>query len=373
MGYTVADRLEVTILIDGVEFPLDTLNFLHMLHIGCSTRTRVPTCRFVIGDARHAMDAFNLQDGIPLTITLRALGGDQRTYSFRKFNHKKSFNGECFVYDVDGYWDSPLYWAGTSTTSIRGTSDEVLKQIAATCGLKYDGVSTTDSQLWTPRNRSYAEFVKAVVARGYVNNTSYMVAGLGLDGVLRYRNVNQLPKSKLQVTLGQIVPGSYVAMDYQPVAASGMSNKMQGYQHTRYGQSLVNPQATDSWSQLTYVPDVTSPMLNQTISQKIVSGYRSYGGLDIGNTHPAYEQARYQNQRFAALYNTAVEFLMLTPTTFNLFDKFTFAVDAENQKSDTAYAGEYTIAAQALFVQGASFGEKILGVRQGTNMQYKSA
>jgi hypothetical protein len=253
---------------------------------------------------------------------------------------------------------------------MQGTSSEVIQQIATKCGLSFDGISTSDSQLWLPRNRTYAEFARSVCERGYVTDGSYMVLGLDHQGVLHYKDVNNLPDPKVNLVLGQTIGGSYVVADYMPKTSSGLSNKMQGYQNTRFQQSMISSTLSESHESVTFNPDVSSVLLNQAISQKIGSGYRSFSGIDVGNVHPSYEKAYYQNKRFAATYSLGVEFLMLTPTDLTLFDKFTFSVDTEAQKTDVSYAGTYTVAAKALYIQGASVGEKILGVRQGTNMQY---
>lgn len=367
MGYILQDSIEVTILINGSEYYLESFNQLQFLHIGMTTKLNVPTCHFAVQDVTHYFDVVNLQDGIPIQIVIKPITGDTTTFNFRKFNHKKTFNGQCFEYEIDGYYDAPLYWSQTSIAGIQGTSSTALSDIAATCGLKYSGVATADSQIWMPRNRTYCEFVKSVVSRGYASSTSYMCSGVDFTGTLLYKDVNNLPASTSTIILGQIQDGAWVATDYRPVAVSGLTNKMQGYQHTRYNQSLTTDTLSSSYSTLQLTPDVLAPLYNPQVAQQITSGYRSFGGIDVGNTHEAYELAYYQNQRYASFFSMAVEFQMYTPTTYTLFDKFTFSVDSDAQKADVPYAGDYTVAAKAWYIQGGWFCEKILGVRMGTN------
>lgn len=372
-SYVVQGRLEVSILINQAEFPLDTQNLLHFLHIGFSTRFKLPTVHFAVSDVQHTLDTISLQDGIPITIAIKPMQGQTTYYNFRKFHHKKVFNGKCFTYEIDGYLNCPLYWTGTTTAGIQGTSSDVMQTIATNCGLQYNGVTTNDSQLWVPRNRTYGEFAKAVASRGYISNSSYMVNGVDAAGTLFYQDVNNLPSSKANIVLGQLVQGSYTAIDYHPIANSGMNNKMQGYQHTRYDQSLISATPSQSYDQISFTPDAPGYFVNTAISQAITTGYKSFGGIDVGNTHSMYEQAVYQNRRFASLYSLAVEFQLYTPTQLTLFDRFTFSVDTDAQKQDVPYAGVYTIAAKALFITGANYSEKLLGVRQGTNQNYVAA
>lgn len=373
MGYVVQGRIEVSVFINNVEYPLDpggnTLNFLQ---VGVTTKGRLPTCHMALTDTLHNLDQLNLQDAIPIRVVVKPLMGTTKTYFFRKFHHTKEFNGAAYQYSFDGYWDSVKFWTGTSVASIRGTSNDVLQGIASTCGLTYSGVTTNDAQLWIQRNRSYGEFVNAIQSRGYIDDTSYMVAAVDLTGTLLYRNVNNLPDPTQTVIAHNLSTTAFTAMDFRPVAKSGLGNKLTGYWNTRHTQSMVGATLSTPNDQLSFTPDVRSPLFNTATKTQAARGYQTYGAIDVGNVHDNYERAVYQNQRFANLYSLEVEFLISTPTNFTLFDKFTFAIDAENQKQDLAYGGVYTIAGFALLVQGATYAEKLLGVRQGTNATYTS-
>lgn len=373
MGYNVNGRLEVSIFINNVEYPLDPGgNSLAFLHVGYSTKTLLPTVHFKLIDVLHSLDQVELQDAIPLRVVVKPASAATVTYNFRKFHHVKQFNGSSFEYEVDGYYDAPRYWTGTATGGIRGTSNDVLSQIASTCGIAYDGTSTNDAQLWMPRNRTFGEFAKQVAKRGYANDGSYMVLGVDAIGGMKYKDVNTLPDPTVKIVLGQYVIGAFTATDYQPQAKSGLNNKMTGYQNTRVQQSMTGDDTHTIHDQVTFTPDSNSPLFNIAIRDKIQQGYRTFSAIDVGNVHPNYERAVYQNIRFANTYSLGVEFNISTPTTLQLFDTFTFAVDTENQKQDVAYAGTYTVAAKAFLIVGANYAEKLLGVRQGTNASYTS-
>jgi hypothetical protein len=372
MAYVVDGKIEVSLHINGQEFPLDAINTLNFLKISWWTRGILPLCHFSIFDGLHTLDQIELQDGIPLTITLKPLSSQTVTYNFRKFHHSKDFNGNAFTYEVDGYLDAPLYWAGTSIAGIQGTSSAALQQIATKCGLTFSGSSTNDAQLWMPRNRTYGEFANMIKKRGFASATSYMELGINPDGTMIYQDVTKLPAPTQTVILGEYQSGSYTAADYNPKAKSGIVNKMTGYQNTRYSQSMVSSNLSEANSQVTVTPDVTSRLFNTTVQQAISRGYQSFGGIDVGNTHANYETAIYQNIRIANLYSLDVEFLIQTPTTFRLLDTFSFAVDSDINKQDAAYAGTYIVGGRSLLVTGAQYAEKILGVRQGVNAPYTS-
>lgn len=370
MGYIVANSIEVSVFINNVEIPLGVNNLLNFLHMGNTTHGGLPTCHFAITDVERVFDTISLQDGIPIRITVKPGTTTTQTYNFRKFHSKKVFNGNAYVYEVDGYWDAPKYWMSTSVAGIRGTSSDVLSQIASTCGLKYDGVTTNDSQLWMPRNRTYFEFANKTVSRAYLNDQSCMNFGVDLTGTLLYRNVNALPSPTKKLIHAQLVQGAYTVMQYTPMAKSGLNNKMTGYANARNDQSTILTADSTAYSTLQVTSDSTSRLFNDTLASQVARGYQSYGGLDVGNTHESYEKAVYQNLRYGNLFSLDVVFFMYTPTDITLFDTFSFAADNEYEQQDVDYSGNYATVARAMFITGATYSERILGTRQGTNAQY---
>jgi len=63
----------------------------------------------MVTDTTKALDKIFLQDGIPITINAKPYRFPNATYNFRLFHKRKTFNGSAFVYEVDGYWDAPIY------------------------------------------------------------------------------------------------------------------------------------------------------------------------------------------------------------------------------------------------------------------------
>lgn len=370
MPYSVQGRIEVSVFINNTEFPLDAMNTLNYLQIAWTTRSILPTFRLGVFDARHVLDNLDLQDGIPIRLVIKPMGLDSVTFNFRKYDHTKTFNGTGFSYEMDGYLDFPKFWTGTTLNGVRGTSSDALSSIAQQCGLKFDGVPTSDSQLWMPRNRTFGEWAYAIKKRGYASDSSYMELGINPDGTMIYRDISQLPAPEKTIVLGQYKQGAMTAMDYQPHARSGLNNKMTGYQNSRYAQSMTGATQTTAYNEVTVELDSTSPLYNKTVQDLVQRGYQSYGTIDVGNTHDNYERALYQNIRIANTYSLDVEFLMQSPTNLGLFDTFVFSVDQETNKQDAAFAGTYTTVGRSMVISGSQFAEKILGTRTGLNVQY---
>ena len=373
MSFILQNRLEVSISIDGKTYPLDPgTNTLTFLHMSCSTKGKLPTCHFKVTDTIKSLDQIFLQDGIPLQITLKAYGSQTQIYNFRLFHKKKSFNGAAFEYEVDGYWNAPIYWTGTSEAGIQGTSSEVLAQIAKTCGLQFKGVTTSDAQLWMQRNRYYADFAKIVAQHGFITQSSYTVAGVDLTGTLLYVDANNLPAPTTQLIAYQMVPGMYTVTDYKAVTKSGLNNNLTGYNNVRFTQSQAGSTLSSPNATVQFTPDTTAPLFNTAVQQQAARGYQTFGPIDVGNVHSNYERAAYQNMRYANLYSMDAEFMTLLPTPLTLFNTLNFSLETENKKLDPAYSGTYITSGKAIYIQGTSYTEKIAASRTGTANPYTS-
>lgn len=372
MPYIVRDRIEVSLFINNVDYPIGTLNVLNFLHMAWSVRTMVPSIRFSITDQVGMLKSSIVQDAVPISVVIKPLGTDQSTtYNFRKFNHNVQSTVFGNQYDIDGYWDSIPFWFTTTSKGISGTSNDVLSSIASTCKLKYDGLPTSDSQLWLPGSARYCEFSKRVSDAGWKNDTSLMCSSLCLDGVLRYRDLNDLKPSQLKFLLGKAEEGYGNFVDFSPYAKSGFNNRLTGYSDTMYYQSATSsPQV---YNQLSFTPDSTSPLYNQTVKGDAGRGMQRYSPIDFGNVHPMYEKAKYQNVRYSNLLNYGAKFLSIFPTTLTPLDKFNYSAFQSDGTPDPETSGDYIFTAQSIFIQGPNYFEKVEGLRHGTNTPKQSS
>ncbi len=370
MGYIIQGRIEVSIFIDDIEYPLDSVNALNYLHIATTAVQKMPTLSLSITDVEHVMERIGLQDGIPLRVAIKPQNGDMRTYRFRKFNHTRTFNGDAYVFDITGYWDAPLYWNTTSATTMRGASNEVLEQIANKCGILYEGTPTSDVQLWCPQNQSWSAFAIETASAGYVDPTSCMCLVFDRDGTLRYKNLNKLDDSGIKILAYQYAEDAFTAVDIHVVTASGFNNALSGYQNMRYKQSLVLDEVHTQIDQLAFTPDTRSPQYNKALKDKLTRGPVRFGPIDVGNVHPEYEKASYQNMRYKNLFSLHVEALLIQPSSIKLLDKLSIAVQKEDTGQDSANSGTYVVSGHAIYVQGANYSEKVLLSRHGTNENY---
>jgi hypothetical protein len=369
MGYSLQDRLQVSLFFSGKEFPLSGVNTLHVLQMDMSVRIGLPTLYIELTDQADILTKINLvHDNTPISVVLTPYGATQSsTYNFLSCAWQSFKATTGTVYKINGYLAYPKYWMGTANTGIQGTSDTVLQQIASTCGLTYSNASTSDPQLWLPQNRTYATYVKRTVERGYASTSSCMLSGVDFTGQLMYRDFNTWPNPITNVVIGELVSGSVTAMDYVPTNHSGFNNAVSGYNSVRVAQSAVNTLQTSS-TNLSFTPNSVSPLYSLDTKNTVQRGYVMYSPIDFGNTHPNYEQAVYQNMRYKNLLNAGVEILAITPTNLNLFDVFNFVVrNPEGQDLNQAWSGNYRVTSKFLRIEGITYTEMIEAFRHGTN------
>lgn len=375
MGYIVPGRVEVSLFFSDaeVEYPLEAANVLNFLHIGTSFRFGLPSIHFSVTDQSRILSNTNLlQDGAPIRVVIKALNSNKsRVYRFRLFKMKKTPALSGTTIEVDGYWDSPKYWLTSTSTGIRGTSNSVISEIAEMCGLRYEGVTTSDDQLWMPQNRTYCEFARAIAKHGWINNESFMQIGMDLSGVLHYKNLNAHSSQEVyEIVQGTYEEGKITSVSFDEKSSSGFNNRQTGYWNTRYQQSAVIPETTSiTHKELVFRADSRSPLYSDHLKNESARGRQLYSPIDCGNVHESYELAEYQNLRYANLMNMGVDILTQFPTDLDISNVFNFVVRQEDNEIDNVGSGLYTCSSKALVIQGPNYFEKFEGYRHGTNLQ----
>lgn len=365
MGYQLNNRLELSVYIEDIELPIGGLIIANLIHMGTSLKSRVPVMAMVLSDTGSILDRVPLvRDGTRINITLQAGGSSQYTYKFRLFDYKRQPMPGSVSWHFDAYWDVPLWWAGASDRSYRGSTHSVLQEIANLCGIPYEGIPTADARMWSQQGMRYCAFAKYMVQRGYASDQSRMTLGFDLDGTLYYKDVNKLESPKYTLTNKQMQPGMLPLADYRPESDSGYANRNIGYSSTFHRQSLVRPQTI---STLEVTPNTVSLQMNNDVKSAIVQGAPRYSTIDVGNSENS-EQAIYQNARYGALFSQSVHMLstsMHMPIRLLDWVNTTFTLDSGGV--DEFNSGLYLITDRAIRIEGPNYSEKLLGRRHGIN------
>lgn len=359
MAYRVKDAIEISIRINDMEYPLSNVNTLNYLHIAASTKFLLPTLCFSLVDVTQSLAEMNLSDASKIQVTLTCDGQVvSRNFRVHSWSHPPGQD----VYTIDAFWDAPRYRVGTTDKTILGTSNSVLSSIADRCGLAYDGCSTLDTQRWVPRNKTYADFVTYVAAHGYVSDSSHLVAVVDSKGTLKYRDVRNLSKTFLGA-YGYEASSAYRVEEYVPSTKAGMNNALGGYRSTRLEHSALSDTSV-SHDQLSFQPDSKNVLLNSDVRDLQARGVFSYAPLGFGNVHPNFQRARYQNARFDMLKSLSCEFMIFNPTLMEPLDAFRFSTSATTPSD---YDGTYVLSSKVIYIQGNTYVEKHIGLREGTS------
>ncbi len=365
MAYSLKDRLFVSILFNGVEFPFE-INALDFVHISASVRTTLPALTFKVTDVTKFLTINNfLVDGTQITVTL----GKERqksSFTFRLFSFTES-PGASPVYTIRGYLDSPLYWTSSLTEFQKGGSNTVLAALASMCGLRFSGTNTSDSQVWIPQNQRISEFARKVREHGWINEASCMQMGVTASKELRYRNVANFA----QFPVKDFFDLTKVTDQVKPITSYSISNKAgffnvnSGYNSVRVSQSVLS--ADEEVSSLTLQKNSAKLMVNKAIRDSIQQNKVLFSPINVGNVHANYERAVYQNQRLGNLFTLGMEVMTPEFSESDLLDVVSVSVETPEVKGSKQYSGKYLVTSKVLYVKGANYYEKLELVRHGLN------
>lgn len=367
MGYSVDNRLDLSIYFGETEFPIDHSNTVDALIVECMIGTILPTFFLKVTDSIDILQNRGLvRDGQRVTIVVKGPGEIKpRQLSFRIFKSRNQTTQLGSQWLIDGYFDRPRYWLQTSNSGSRDTSAGLIQEICKLCGLRFIGTKTADEQLWLPQNKTWGEWVRGLTAYGYANDTSLMVQGVDLEGVMRYLDFNMQVPPRATLIYGTYEQGQIPVLDYAPSTQSGLTNRITGYNTVMRSQSTVRDSAEHK--ELVFRPDSREPLLDPDMKAAGKRGYQQFGPLDFGNTHEASERAFYQNKRYANLYNLSVEFMTNVVSGLTLFDTINFIPKSGGGENDSSYGGKYKISAYQMRIEGMTYTEYLCGERHGFN------
>ena len=356
MAYRVKDAIELSLIINGLEYPLSAGNSLNFLHIAAGTKMLLPSLHFSVVDVTNSMSKMGITDASPIQVILSCDG----VVTARNFRVNNWFNPPgSEIFNIDGFWDSPRYRTGTVGGAIGGTSNMAMTKIAEACGLGYDGVITNDPQVWLPRNRTFGEFAAYIARHGYIGDQSHLIHVIDSLGVLRYKDARAVERLFLGA-YGYVADKAYRIQEFQPSAKSGVNNALGGYRKTRVAQSVFSD--TKLHETLSFQPDSKNVLLSKEARELQGRGSFSYSPIDFGNTHESFQQAQYQNHRFDSLKSLSCEFMIFNPTKMEPLDSLNFTTEPS---SPSQYDGAYSISHKVIYIQGNTYAEKFVGLREG--------
>lgn len=374
MAYEIQGRISVKILFGTQEFPFDARNTLEFLHMTSCTRIGVPMVHLSVIDVVRFFDSSAaLSDGLPITVVLTVPSDeterDSRVYNFRMNSFKKEQTPGGYRYQLDGYINAPEYWHSSTFRSIQGTATATLKKIAESCGLKFEGVSTADRQVWMPRNQYHHLWARQIASRAYRSDTSCMQLGVDLTGTMIFKDINEgSDRPTADIALAVPKQGFLLATDFCPQTFSGSLNHLSGYSSIRVEQDPRQSNVHNSHRSISVTKRAKegSLLLNRDLHSKTQQARVKFGPINPGNVHSNYEKAYYQNLRFSNLFSSGLEILLAEPSRVKLLDNVNVQLDSPDSFTAT-YSGVYRTVSRTIYVQGSTYYEKLGLARRSLN------
>lgn len=364
------DAFSVQIELENEAIPLGPAVTLDYVHMSCSTQIGVPMLNMVLLDSAGWLTSkFLLFDGAVIRIKTTNNGSSEMR-QFRLSSFRQENVGSGIKYSIDGYLDVPLYWLGSTTTPLVGTSEFALKQIAQTCNLRFRGVSTNDSRAWTPRNMPYHEWARMIAEEGYRSDSACMQLGLDMDEGLIYEDIEGNASNSFSFVLGSYGRGSnvFAATSHRPISKSGVLNAFSGYNESFIEQ---NPYSESTFKVHDRVqinkPKEGSMQVNADLHSKVKQGRVTFSSINPGNVSSVALRAKYQNRRVTNLYSSGLEVLTPQATKIRLMDQGLVIADLSEAPHTKQFVGTYRVVSRVVFIKNLQRFEKFVLARKSIN------
>lgn len=356
--------------INGQDYPLEK-NAFKKLTLVSNKRMNVATCELVFGDLSGKINKeITLADGVPLEIKVGRSIEKYDVYKMRVYSYKRDPSRTTPTYTVLGYYDAPKWFMESWKVPIEATSSAAIAEVASACGLTPEVDATNDDMIWLPGNSRSCMFARHIGEHGFLSATSAMSMGMTLGGILKYKNLSDLPDSGPVFAPGNM-PNTANVVDSKYLTGSGYGNNIGGYTHKVQPQILALE--LDPVEELSLVRKTQYLQQNAEVKGMIAKGRIDFGSVDSGNVHPFWDQARYQNIRTAMMYSMGVELMInqRTPMDYDLFSPFIYEAYEPPSMGESEIADQfrsvYYVTAKAVYITEGNYFEKFQGYSNGIN------
>lgn len=380
---SIKGRIYIDITIDGRPLPYSP-NLVDRITMTEGGAAMSPAIEIMFNDYSGMLNReLALTDGNEILITVGKSPEDIKTISrqYRLFGMRSITTAFGPRIQAVGLYDAPGYLTGTAREAYKGSTGDVLKQVAEKCKLCYDGPedfngkTMNDTQVWRNVCKSRAVFVQEITRHAYLNESSTMTAMLTSLGKLMYRNLSDVietPIDKIQRVFVHNIDQAFIkennltayeVREARSRSTAGLMNTWQNYGSTRVEHSLSGESAVhdkvDVSTSSEYLP------INDTVKKTVERTRIEYTPLDSGNTHKNYQKAMYQNLKLMGLFCEYVSLLTLDVTDVQLLDPVLYRQANADFREPLSISDVYIVVAKTVFVKGGSvYAERLELVRR---------
>lgn len=371
MGFNVNNMLEVVIEFETAkdeftEFPCIELCTLTELNLTESVKFHVPLLYLQLEDGIDFFNKFSFTDGCRIRVTILINSKTFQQVEFRIFNHNTTLTTVGRTVTIDAYLNCPKYWFTSACTAYRGSTSQVMKQIATLCDFGSDCDSTQDSQLWMQGNMTYSDFVRYLTQRGFAGKGSYMMSGLTLSKSLIYKNVNKLPDSGIKVATFNQSEGFFLATDFSITSNSGLNNGGGGGYASLLRMQTMSSAKDTTYNKLDVKKKESNVNIDTTVVEEVKRSKTMFSHFNPDQSLNFWEGV-YQNDRYARLYTVNCNMIINSPTPLTLLTPYTLSAYNANGVIDTKNSGVYIVDTRCIVIRGNKYAERISACRMGVN------
>lgn len=327
MAFYINETLYFDFYLNGYQLPV-TVGNINSFVIVYNVYDQLPAIRLDIIDNKGLFQDGSLTDGSILSVMI-GKNPDEAAKNVMEFqlvgvpDEKKETTRTTYL--LYGVLHKPRLWKCVEPLAIKGTSNQALQTLASKNKLSFDGTITQDEMVWLNGLGTYCDFIDYIVDHGYSTTGSCMNSVITPSSKLIYKDINDLqPKYGLtNISSNQNKQYSLETFPYsevQFVNKAGVSNFYYGYQNgvTRYSIDGSIQQFNDITvtKQDSVMLNVNKNIYNETgiVRNELLT-------FDIGNTHPFWTKAYYQNKRFRSLNSIKATVYVKQRTPIEVLDK----------------------------------------------------
>lgn len=362
------------------------LNLFNDIILTESVAALVPSAKLTLNDHADVLrKKFAFSDGNAFSIVMGKDPADVRTTE-RKYVlfsvSPANLSGYNAHSTVLAYANLPKYITKSSRRAYKGTSEDVLREIAEENELEFSGpsdadsgsagASLDDSQTWINSCKSSALFAQHEVARhGYINDKSGMVMVVTSLNELRYRNIIDVAMTAPDKIDHYFLHNAsysgeesskiiYAVREARYKSDAGLMNNYINYGAIRTGPNLEGEHDVYDKIDVT-VGDSDFLVINKNISSAVDSVARiDYSNLDCGNTHRNYYKAVHQNVRILAMFTERISLITYDPTAVGLLDPVIFKQTDVSNLEPAKETDVYVVLGKTIMVHnGQNYVERI--------------
>lgn len=249
----------------------------------------------------------------------------------------------------------------------KGTSANVIAQLASEAGLIPDIDSAMDFMTWLPNQTSLVSYANHVLNRSFAGEGNALVMGIMDNAKLKLKSLNTLIGNS-GITLSSNSDLGLNVLQWVTRSKAGSTNFSHGYGSTSLGLNLDGTIFEGNNVAVKLMSSATSIMSGiKDIIGDVGTRINALAPL-AGNTHDNWYKALHQNPRILSTYAFDIELITDVPTRLELLDTPTFRPYnvASNQEA-TSISGKYIVTAITKFIQNNRYFEKIVLTAQGPN------